>query len=103
MIQLKKIGRKYKEQTEIISKEMEDLKQKLASQEEQQPSAAALEQATSSFREQLTNTEKERDELKVKVEQSENESKQIREQEMKIREKVQEVCCLIQEVKGQIS
>ncbi|XP_071164585.1 nucleoprotein TPR-like isoform X1 [Mytilus edulis] len=90
IVQLKKIGRKYKEQTEIISKEMEDLKQKLASQEEQQPSAAALEQATSSFREQLTNTEKERDELKVKVEQNENESKQIREQEMKIREKVQE-------------
>ncbi|XP_063410496.1 nucleoprotein TPR-like isoform X2 [Mytilus trossulus] len=90
IVQLKKIGRKYKEQTEIISKEMEDLKQKLASQEEQQPSAAALEQATSSFREQLTNTEKERDELKMKVEQNENESKQIREQEMKIREKVQE-------------
>ncbi|XP_052073511.1 nucleoprotein TPR-like isoform X6 [Mytilus californianus] len=90
IVQLKKIGRKYKEQTEIISKEMEDLRQKLASQEEQQPSAAAIEQATSSIREQLANTEKERDELKVKVEQSENESKQIREQEMKIREKVQE-------------
>jgi uncharacterized protein YlxW (UPF0749 family) len=86
-----KIGRKYKEQAETIGKELEDTNKMLAEQKEQQSSAVAIEQATSSIREQLSNIEKERDELKVKVEQTETGIQSVKDQELILRQKLQEV------------
>lgn len=63
----------------------------LAEQKEQQSSAVAIEQATSSIREQLSNIEKERDELKVKVEQTETGIQSVKDQELILRQKLQEV------------
>ena len=63
----------------------------LAEQKEQQSSAAAIEQATSSIKEQLSNVEKERDELKVKVEQTETGIQSVKDQELILRQKLQEV------------
>ena len=63
----------------------------LAEQKEQQSSAVAIEQATSSIREQLSNIEKERAELKVKVEQTETGIQSVKDQELILRQKLQEV------------
>lgn len=89
-LQLKKIGRKYKEQAEAIRKELDDLQAQHEAQSKlpTPPSAEAIEQAVAPVQEKLTAAEKERDELKQKLEQTVTESNTTKEQSTKF----QQVC-----------
>ncbi|XP_062610005.1 nucleoprotein TPR-like [Saccostrea cucullata] len=73
--QLRKIGRKYKEQAESLTKEIEELKAKTAAEqasqpakEETTPGQVEADQQVASLRDQLTQAEQEREELKQKLE-----------------------------------
>ncbi|XP_061166094.1 nucleoprotein TPR-like [Saccostrea echinata] len=73
--QLRKIGRKYKEQAESLNKEIEELKTKSTTEqasqpaeEETTPSQEEVDQQVVAIREQLTQAEQERDDLKQKLE-----------------------------------
>ncbi|XP_060076894.1 nucleoprotein TPR-like [Ylistrum balloti] len=88
--QLKKIGRKYKEQAEAARKELDDLQAQQAakSQEPAPPSKEAIEQAVGPVQERLTATEKERDELKQRLEQTTTESNSSKEQFSKLQQEL---------------
>ncbi|KAK6179173.1 hypothetical protein SNE40_011593 [Patella caerulea] len=79
--QLKKIGRKYKEQAEKIAKEFEDFKSKAASQT---PAAgdntAAIEQVKTEMTEKLTAVEKEKADFKTKIDEQTQEINTLKEQ-----------------------
>ncbi|XP_055956661.1 nucleoprotein TPR isoform X2 [Patella vulgata] len=79
--QLKKIGRKYKEQAEKIAKEFEDFKSKAASQT---PAAgdntAAIEQVKTEMTEKLTTVEKEKADFKTKIDEQMQEINTLKEQ-----------------------
>lgn len=71
LVQLKKIGRKYKEQAEGFNKQLEELKAKseteVAPQEGATPAQAEVEQQMATIKEQMTQIEQERDNLKQKL------------------------------------
>ncbi|XP_048761418.2 nucleoprotein TPR-like isoform X2 [Ostrea edulis] len=73
--QLRKIGRKYKDQAEAFNKQLEELKTKTETEQATPPvqegvtvTQAEVDQQVGAIKEQLTQLEKERDDLKVKLE-----------------------------------
>ena len=85
--QLKKIGRKYKEQSEATQKELDQLKATSAGQQTQQSTAAAAaEQANRQLTDRLAAVEREREEIKAKVTQKETEVTSLKEQVQKIQQ-----------------
>lgn len=71
LVQLKKIGRKYKEQAEGFNKQLEELKAKseteVAPQEGATPAQVEVEQQVATIKEQMIQIEQERDNLKQKL------------------------------------
>lgn len=74
-LQLRKIGRKYKDQAEAFNKQLEELKTKTETEQATPPvqegvtvTQAEVDQQVGAIKEQLTQLEKERDDLKVKLE-----------------------------------
>ena len=83
--QLKKIGRKYKEQAETISKDLDKAKadQQAAANS---PSPAALEQATAPLRDKLAATEREHAEQRSKASALETQLSALRDAHSKVQE-----------------
>ena len=72
--QLKKIGRKYKEQSEAVQKELDTLKSKLSSQQLQETAATVeMDEASNRMNVMIVCLEKQVDELKVKSNEREAE------------------------------
>ncbi|XP_041357517.1 nucleoprotein TPR-like [Gigantopelta aegis] len=102
---LKKIGRKYKEQTEMLNKsvedqkkelenqkkELEEVKNKSASQQADQPNMAALEQTSAELKSKMSALEKEREELKQQVKQKEMDVTEIKEELEKTKKEIVEL------------
>ncbi|XP_021362247.1 nucleoprotein TPR-like isoform X2 [Mizuhopecten yessoensis] len=88
--QLKKIGRKYKEQAEAVRKELDDFQAQQAAQSKEPapPSTEVIEQAVAPIQEKLSAAEKERDELKQRLEQTTTESNTTKEQSLKLQQEL---------------
>ena len=83
-MQLKRLGRKYKEQWEAVQKELDQTKAATAGQQSQK--TAAAEQANKALTEKLTAAEKEKDEAQLKVTEKDTELTTIKEQMTKVQQ-----------------